>query len=171
MSTRINRQHGFTLLETLIYAVGLILLLGAIFGLLTYTYNWYRSATIGSHVDAVGMGVTDHIVRSIRSGQSSNASGSSFGTTTGALSITAYVNSATIIKQYGLSGGRITYKENSGTTQYLTPVDVYVTKLYFNDIVTGISEGVRFTIDISYWNKTSTSTRTYTSVGVMRNSY
>jgi Tfp pilus assembly protein PilV len=171
MSTKINRQSGFTLLETLIYAAGLVVLLGAIFGLLAYTYTWYRTATIGSHVDAIGMGVADHIVKSIRSGQSSNTSSSLFGTTTGALSITSYVNSTTLTKQYNLVGGRITYKEGSGSTQYLTPSDVYVSRLYFTDITNPISEGVRFDLDISYWNKTSTSTRTYSSVGVMQNSY
>ena len=171
MSTPI-KQKGFTLLETIIYIGGLILLLGAILGFLASTYDWYRNAIIGSRVDGVGVAMADNLIRSIRSGESVNPTGTAFGTTTGSLSLNALDASSTaIIKKYALASGRMTYQENSGSVQYLSPSDITISRLYFTDIATPISEAVKFDIDITYNLKGVSQTRTYSGVAVMRNSY
>lgn len=169
---RVLTSQGFTLVETLVYAAGLILLLGAILYLLSASYNWYSTATVGSRADQIGVALVDRIERDIRSGQNSNSSGSLFSTTTGALSINALVNSATIVKKYALTNGRITYQENSGSTQYVSPSDISVTRFYVTDIVNSVSEAIKFDIDITFSTKNgTTTTRTYSDVGIMRNSY
>ncbi|HTK33205.1 MAG TPA: hypothetical protein VL335_01510 [Candidatus Paceibacterota bacterium] len=170
MST-ITKQRGFTLLETLVYAGGLVLLLVAMLTLLAATYDWYRTATVGSHVDSVGITVSDHIVKSIRSGQSVNAAGTAFGTTLGSLSLSAQANSVQLTKQYTISNGRLTYQENSGTIQYLTPSDVTISRFYLTNISTPISTAIHFDIDITFNLKGVNQTRTYSGAAIMRNSY
>ncbi|MES2314661.1 MAG: hypothetical protein V4524_01860 [Patescibacteria group bacterium] len=167
----IIKNKGFTLLETIIYAAGLILLLGAMLTLLFTTYNWYRNATIGSRVDQVGTTLADRIERDIRTGQSIDTTNTAFATSSGTLSLNALVNSSNIVKRYALTSGRISYQENSGALQYLSPTDITVTRFYLKDILTGVSEAVKFNIDITYSTKTGTTTRTYSDVSIMRNSY
>lgn len=158
-------------METLVYAGGLVLLLAAMLTLLSATYDWYRNTTVGSRVDQVALTLADRIERDIRTGQSTNSANSSFATTSGAVSINALINSVVVTKRYALVNGRITYQENGGTTQYLSPSDTTISRFYISDILTGVSEAIKFDIDITYGTKTGTSTRTYSDVAIMRNSY
>lgn len=170
MSSTIKKQRGFTLMETLVYASGLILLLGAMLTLLSATYNWYRTVVIGSRVDQVGTTLTDRIERDIRTGKNTDSANSLFATTTGSITINTFNDSILTVKKYTLTNGRITYQEN-GITQYLSPSDINITRFYLTDILTGVSEAVKFDIDISYATKTGLVTRTYSDVVILRNSY
>ncbi len=158
-------------METLVYAGGLILLLSAMLTLLLATYDWYRNTTVGSRVDQVALTLADRIERDIRTGQNTNLGNSSFNTNSGALSINALIGSAVVVKKYTLVNGRITYQENGGTTQYISPADITVSRFYLTDILTGVSEAIKFDIDITYSTKTGTTSRTYSDIAIMRNSY
>lgn len=171
MYTIINKKSGFTLIETLVYVAGIIILLVVIFSFISSTYNWYRTATIGSRIDAIGTILSDHLSKNIHSGQSIDSPNTLFGTTTGRLSIVALVNAVNVTKKYSIINGRITYSENGGISDYLTPTDVTVTKLYFTNMTNAISEAVRFEVELSYMAKNGTSTRTYSSVAILKNSY
>ncbi len=171
ITNTIIHKRGFTLVETLVYVAGLVLLLLAIFTLLTATYDWYRTTTVGTRIDEIGITLSDRLVRDIRSGQTVELAQSSFGTSTGSLFIDAVASSTYVTKKYSLISGRVAYQENSGTIQYLSPKDISVTKLYFTSIATPASAAIRFEINITYSTKTGNQTKSYSSVGIMKNSY
>jgi len=164
-------KRGFTLIETVFYTAGLLLLVAAMVTFMIYMYNWYNNVTIIPRADRAGVNMVDKIVKDLRSGEAVNLAGSSFESVTGALSIDAVVGGATVTKYFSLDNGKITYKENSGTTQNISPGGMTVSRFYINSTSTPISEAIRFDIDISFNTKTGLQTKTYTGLAVLRQSY
>ncbi|HEY9583339.1 MAG TPA: prepilin-type N-terminal cleavage/methylation domain-containing protein [Candidatus Paceibacterota bacterium] len=155
-----NKQKGFTLVETLIYIAGLVVLLAVITWLIYMVYGWYRNAIVIPRTDRAGMSVTDQIVREIWKGQTALLNN-------GTISITG-VSETDVIT---LNNGRVTLSKNGGAAEYLTGQGVDVTRLYFKKIDTPISSAVRFEMDITYVIKNASSTKTYTGLAILKNSY
>ena len=172
MSSIIKRQKGFTLVETLIYAAGTVLLIGVIVGLLVYVFKWYSVATISPRVDQVGVSVADRIMSDIRAASSTNSGASSFGVTNGAVSLNTIISTTTAATvHYSLSNGQIVVTVGNGSAQYLTPPNMYVSALQFDQITTVVSTAVHFKVSIDYSVHGSTSTNIYNGLGILRNSY
>jgi Tfp pilus assembly protein PilW len=91
------KNRGFTLVETLFYIAGLILLLLVISTILLYMFNWYKKVTIEPRVDQVGTLLVDRIVRDIHTSGTINSSQSSFNTTNGSLSVTGDIDSVSTV--------------------------------------------------------------------------
>ncbi len=166
-----KRQRGFTLVETLVYAAGLVILLGAMTGFLYYMYDWYRTVTIAPRNDRVGVVLVDRIARDIRASASINVASSVFSTTSGAISVTSTATPVATTTTITLSNGRITYKINSGSVQYLSPPDVTVSSLYMTQITTAISTAVKIDVELSYSTRAGIQKRTYTGLAILRQSY
>jgi hypothetical protein len=169
---RASKSRGFTLVETIIYVISAILLVGAIGGLMYYMYGWYGTATIIPRTDQAGTTLVDRIVRDVRSGTSINASGTSLGTTLGSISLTSSPNGTNVTKAYAVSNGRATYSQNGAAAAYITPSQMTVSQLKFTEIDAGsISKSIRVDLQLTYSMRSGTSTRSYTGLAVMRNSY
>ncbi len=167
-----TKQKGFTLVETLIYIAGAVIVIGMIVSMLYYAYSWYGRVSEPSRVDQIGSALVNKLLGDIRGGQSIDLPQSSFATNNGTLTIDTLTPSLTnVIKHYALQNGRIIYQENSGDIQYLTPSDITVSQFYLNQATTTVSSAIRFSVNIDYLTKTGTSTNTYSGMAILRNSY
>ncbi len=167
----IIKKRGFTLVETLFYIAGLVVLLLVIATLLFYMYEWHRNMTIAPRVDRVGISLVDKIVRDIRASGTINSAQSSFNTTNGSFSITGTVNSTSVTRKFSLSNGYLTYQQDTGAISYLSPNGMTVTRLYLTSTSSPISSAIKFDIDIAYKTKQGTTTKTYSGFSILRQSY
>jgi hypothetical protein len=171
---RINLQRGFTLVETLFYAVGVALLLGVIVTMLYYALGWYRYATVSPRVDAAGSLIVDRIEDDLRAGLSLNSSQDTFNVALGSIGVNALDSSKNpVTYYYAVQSGKIVYQKNSGATQTISPSDLYVSRLQFNELDSADSKAIHFTVGIDYPIPTGggTTTNTYSGLAIMRNSY
>jgi Tfp pilus assembly protein FimT len=175
MTIKTNRtklDQGFTLVETLFYIAGVITLLSIIVITLFNTYDWYRTSIVYPRVNQDGSLIISRIGNDIRSGSALNPAQNVFNVSNGAIGITGLDASQNSVSYYYfLQNGRIAYQKNGGETEYLSPANVHVSKLQFNQLDTPISTAVRVVVDIGYKTKTGTTTNTYSTLGIMRNSY
>lgn len=166
-----NRIRGFTLVELLIYAAGMIILLGVIITLIYNIYNIYRDATIGPRVDRIGISLIDRITKDVRTGISVDLSQSSLNVPAGSLTLNAQIGPTLITKNIRLNDGRLTYQE-TGLGEYdLTPDNVTISRFLLNQINTPISDALRFEIEIMYNTRNGIETKQFDGVAVLRHSY
>lgn len=165
----ITKKRGFTLVELLVYAAGFTLLLGAMMSLIVSIYGWYTTATVVPRIDRLSTDITNLIVEDIRSGQ--YISYDSFATTSGSVTLSALIGSTSVARTIALNNGRITYRENGGLVQYLSPKDVVISRFYLKNINTPNSLAIHFDMDVTYSVRGISQTRTYSGVSILRNSY
>ncbi|MDE1975175.1 MAG: hypothetical protein KGI49_01550 [Patescibacteria group bacterium] len=172
MYSPISRKTGFTLVETLIYATGLVLLTGVIVSVLYYGYGWYRFVTVSPRVDQVGTLVLERLEGGIRAGRALDSSKDIFDVPAGSIGLNALDTSKNSISyEYYLENGRIMYSQNGGTAASITPADLYVSQLRFHEIATSVSTAIHFSVSIDYPTKNGTTTNSYSGLAIMRNSY
>lgn len=170
-SHRQNRQTGYTLLEVLIYASGLVMLAGAISGFLFYMYGWYQSATISSRIDQVAISLATRLEGDIRSGTSIDLSGSTLDADLGTIAIESISSDSSTTTVYSLSSGRVTWSQNGGGTDYLTPADMNITRFRLTPIDTPVSSAIRFEIEALFTQNKQSVTRSYEGLAILRRSY
>lgn len=163
-------NKGFSLIELVIYMAGMVALVTVLILMIVQIYGLYRQITIVPRSDRIGLLTVDRIVKDIRSGQSIDIGQSSFGAPEGVLFINAAESASFIEKEFYIENGRIVYEEN-GDKNYLSPADLEVTKLQFEHLTTGISEGVRVEIDITFNNGDELVTKEYDGFAILRQSY
>lgn len=175
MFTKIDKKEkgsqGFTLLELLIYATGLIILTIAMVALIVQLYGFYRQVTVVPRSDRVGLIVMDRIIKDIRSGQSIDLGKSSFGSSNGLLYLKSDVGGSIVDKLFQVVDGRILYKEDDGAINLLSPSDIEITKFRLDQVNTDISQGVRVEIDITFQNGKETVVKEYQGFAILRHSY
>ncbi len=165
------KNKGFTLVETLFYIAGLIILLSVISTILIYMFDWYKNATIPSRVDQAGIIILDKIVKDIHGSGTINDAYSTFNNTNGVLSLTATNNSVSSTKKFSMLNGCVLYQIDSGTPACITPNGMTVSRLNFIKATSTISSAVKFDVDISYKIKQSTTTKTYSGFAILKQSY
>lgn len=159
------------MVEVLVYAVGVVLLVGAIATFLFYMYDWYRTATIAPRVDQTALEFATKFEEDLRAGTSITAAASAFNTALGSTTIVSTANSLSTTTTYALVNGRIAWRQNGGSVAYLTPSDMTVTALYLNEITTAESVALRYEIDIAYRTRSGTTTNIYNGLAILRQSY
>lgn len=164
-------KSGFTLVETLFYTVGLLVLFATMTVFMYYMYDWYQKVSLAPRTDRIGISLTDKLVKDIRSGVTINLGQTNYNINNGTLSINSLVNSVTIAKYFSINSGRLTYQEDAGATSFLTPSDLTVTRFFITASSTTISEGIKFDIDIAYRTRNGTTTQTYSGFSILRQSY
>lgn len=165
-----KKQRGFTLVETLLYTAGLLVLLGAIVSFLFYLNDWYRNATLEPRADRAGIELIDKIIKDVRAGEIV-AGDSVLGSDNGTLSLSGYTNGLPITRYFTLNNGRIEYQENGGATDEISPADMTVSRFRLVQLTTPLSSGIHVDIDISFKAKTGTTTKTYSGFSMLRHSY
>jgi len=169
-NSKVKNFRGFSLVEMLIYVAATAILLLVLSVIFVRVYGLYKEITLVPRTDRSALLVVDRIVKDIRSGQNINQEESSFRVDSGILDISA-VESATIVKKhYALDDGRITYQEDNGAVNYLTPSDIEVTKFKLTYLTTDISEGVRVEIDVVVPKKEEVI-KEYDGFAILRQSY
>jgi type II secretory pathway pseudopilin PulG len=167
-----NRKKGFTLIELLIYSSAMVLLIGAIAFLIMNLYSLYKDLTVAPRVDRVGITIVDRVLKDIRTGSSINLSQSSLGVATGNLNINSKVSGIDTIKKFSFhQDARITYQEDDGTINFLSPQDLYISRLRFDHLNTDISEGIRVDLEITYNTRDGLKTKNFIGFAILRQSY
>jgi len=167
----IIKKSGFTLLETLIYAAGLLILLSGMVAMVVFLYGWYRDATMPTRVDQVGITLINKIGNDIRGSNVVNDGNSVFNVQNGAISATATYGNVSTTTRYYLDGTTIKSRVNNGVEQMETPSDVKVTGFFVKKLVTQASLGIKIQLLLEYKTKTETTTRVYDNFIVLRQSY
>jgi len=170
------KKSGFTLIETLVYAAGFIIILAAIITALIYAYKWYERVIIPAKADSAALAVANLLIKDVRSGYSIDEANSVFLTTNGKLSMFATISEGTTeFKSYYLLDKRIMYKENiAARPKAITPASMNVTELRFSQATTTKSKSISFSLSINYPLRTATSgsaTTTFSGSGILRNTY
>lgn len=165
-----NKERGFSLVELLIYTAGMVILISVLMLMVVKIYGVYKQTTLGPRADRTGLIILDRILKDIRSGQSINLGQSFLGVPDGKVRIVTTENSSRIYKVYFLNGGRVYYQEWTEDVLLwpLSPSDMKVTKLQFEYLTTGISEGVRVEIDITFNNGDELVTKEYDGFAILR---
>lgn len=166
-----NKKSGFSIMELLVYAFGAVVLLASIIYLILEMYSLYKQMTVVPRVDRTGIAIVDRIVKDIRSGDTINLSESDLSVSTGQITINSKVGTNDVIKKFAYDNGRVSYQENSGTINYLSPQDVSISKLEFIHMTTPISQSVRIDLAITYKIKDETYTKNYIGFAILRHSY
>jgi hypothetical protein len=166
-----NKNKGFTLIETIVYAAGIVLILGAISAFLFYMYDWYRNVTIVPRIDRIGVSMVDRISREVRTGATINTSESDFSTSTGSITFTTSPTPTATTTYFGLENGRIAYKINGGATEYISPSDITITSLYLTNASSPQSSYIKIDMTITYNLKGQVQNRTYSGLAILRQSY
>lgn len=159
------------MVETLIYVIGAVLLVGAIVTILTNMYRWYDRVTLIPRVDQAGVTLIDRMIREIRTGSIINDGLSSFDSEIGSISMESKVDGATKTKYLGVQSGRLFYQENNGTPVYISSPELSVTKFILKKIDTPISSAVRIEIELTYLLRGVGATRVYSGLAITKNSY
>ncbi|MBU6231311.1 MAG: hypothetical protein KGI45_00470 [Patescibacteria group bacterium] len=171
MSSIIRKpKNGFTLVEVLVYIFGLVLLVGAISGFLYYVYGWYRAVTVAPRADQVAISLITKLEYDLHSG-STISTITSASSAQGSTTIVSTVNSVSTTTTYALVGNRMTWQQNGGPIEYLTPSDISVTGFYLTKLTTPESTAVRFEIDLSYDSSHATTTTAYDGLAILDQSY
>lgn len=166
-----TKKSGFTLVETLTYGIGLIIILGGVIIFISYLFDWYRSATVPTRADQAGIALVNRISNDIRGANMVNDPASIYNSQNGAVSLTATSGGFSTTTVYALEGGKITYKANSAATSTASPDDMLISAFYVKKLTTPISTVVRIEISIDYATKAGTTTNMYTGLAVLRQSY
>ncbi len=172
MCTQIKKTTGFTLIETLFYVVGAAVFLALIVTMFTSTRDWYRTAIIYPRVNYDGSTIVTRIGSDIRSGVTLNSAQNVFATTTGAIGINGLDASRTAVThRYYVQNGRIKYQRNGGIVEDVSPANLYVSKMRFDQVTSPISTGVRLELNLDYATENGTTTKSYSSFSILRNAY
>lgn len=165
---RTNR--GFTLIETITYGAGLIIILGGVAAFVVAMYGWYREAILPARVDQAGIDMVNRLSNDIRAADSIDAAHTIQSSQIGAL---ALIQGATTTR-YALDNGVLRYKLNNNATTTASPSDMYVSAFYVQELPTTVSGAVRVEVSIDYYKNgadAGTTTATYSGLAVLRQSY
>jgi len=168
---QIKNNKGFTLVETLFYIAGLVLLLLTISTIFIYSYKWYSIMTIEPRVNSSGIIAVDRITKEIHDYEDVDTINSVLNNDNGVLVITNTVNTNTFTKRFYIQNGCIYFLQESGVGGCITPNGMTVSKLRFARLTNSLSSAVTFDIDISYKTQQGTTTKTFGSFAILKQSY
>lgn len=166
-----RRDRGFTLIETLTYGVGLIIILAGIVSFLFFLYGWYRTATIPARGDAAGLALMNQIVMDVRAANTLNDLNSNYDTQNGQISMTTSSGANATTTVYSLQNGQMQSKVGSAATTTISAGDMRVSGFYIKKLPTPNSMAARIEIDVDYFINGATSTNVYTDLAILRQSY
>ena len=161
-------KNGYSLVETVAYiAMFTILLSSVTYGTMILVKS-YKDTKIVRKIETSALASMDRMVREIRNATSVNVAGSSFGNSSGILTINNGTSSTT---RFYLSNERIYVDENGVVLGPITLSSVSVTSLVFRHIATTTSEAIKIEMTME-GNTSGTSTvSNFYNTAVLRGSY
>lgn len=166
-----KKEKGFTLVELLVYMSGLLILGSVLILMIVQFYGLYKEIIVVPRADRVGLILVDRITKDIRGADSIDVFESQFGTTNGVLKLTERVNESIVTKTFSVENGRVQYQEDSSSPVPLSSNDFTVSNFNFTFVQTGISQAIRFNLELQFDSAEGLDTRTYTGFAILRESY
>lgn len=167
----LQKNSGFALVELLIYITGLLVLGSILILMVTQFYMLYKEITVVPRVDRTALSLVDRITKEIRSADTIDILHSQFGTTAGVLDIDSISNTVVTEKKFYVENGIVKYQENEGVAVSLSPKDLRVSNFNFTLVPTPVSEAVRFNLELEFYTRNATETKSYTGFAILRESY
>lgn len=167
----IHRTRGFTLIETLTYGAGIIIILGGVVMFLFYLYNWYRSATIPTRVDTAALAIMNQITTDLRASNTLNDSVNYYNQPIGQISMTSIAGTNSTTTVYYLERGAIKSTVGTSATTTVSAGDIWVSAFIVRKLTTPVSMAIRIELHIDYSLRGATTTNTYTDLAILRQSY
>lgn len=159
--------RGFTLVETLVYLGVMVLVASALVTtFLSLDTTLLKNRTDRSLTESASVSL-ERIVRAVRSADSIDIAGSTFGISPGVLELTEGATTTV----FSLASGRLTMSINGANQGPLTSGAVTVEELTFTRYAGAVSELVRVALTLSAVSDAASSTRTFYTSAVVRGSY
>lgn len=164
------KGRGFSLVELLVYLASMALVLTALAYVLSHTYTVYTGMVSAARADRAAGTLGQVLATELRSGVAIDQSESVFNSAQGQLAISAKEGTEDTEKVFRVEDNRVIFTADGDDT-FMTPEDMQVSKLLFNQLSTSISYGVRYEIDITYSVRGQLVTKTYPGLVMLRYSY
>ncbi len=160
-------RGGFTFIEVLVYssilvvvcliAVGSFISVRSVFGQARLTHTLTQAAETS----------LERMVFDIERATQVDVPGSVFGSSPGSLTLVHGPDT----RMFYMSGTQLRVRENGVDVGPLTPADVLVESMQFTHYQNTHTEGVRVSIRLHAENRFGSTTRTFTTTALLRNSY
>jgi Tfp pilus assembly protein PilW len=169
---RIDRQLGFTLVETIVYVAMLALILLVVVNTVISISSSYASTKVYADIDQNAATAMERIVREIRGATSIDSTDSTLGSSPGrlVLNTTDASGNPTTVDFY-LNNGILKLNEGGSYTGPLTASTTDITTLEFQQLSSGISTAVRVAMTISATEGHYTAQENFYDTVILRNSY
>jgi len=166
-----SSRRGFSLVETIIYLVLLMMLLVAIINFLLFMSKSWASIRVDKGIAYTASTALERMTREIKDADRVDTSRSIFNDTHGKLTLDVYTTGgATTSLAFFLNGTTLVMQNASGTTPLAlstTPIQ----NLTFEHIVTPQSEGVEIAIQLESDYMGRSRTEFFYATAIVRNSY
>lgn len=169
---KLKKNLGFSLFETLIYVSSAILILFIIINTITLMSKSYSDIKMSKDISNSVISIMGRISKEIRWSESVNYANSIFNSDSGLLVLNSLNDSGVSVdKRFYVENDILKLKEGFEDAKALNTGNIKVKRFFINSVNNGVSELVKFEIEIeeSYGNKTKSETF-YNSI-VMRESY
>ena len=167
-SSKLKASRGFSLIEMVVYIGLLTLVVTFVIALLIPLSKSFATLRATQDLNSVANASLERMARDIRSANTINISGSTFATSTGALSLT----SGTTTTEFYLQNGALMVRKNGSVVGSLSDRgDVTVPSLFLRRIVNGSAEGIRIELTLRSSKGVVTKTETFYTFAVPRGAY
>lgn len=165
-----QKQKGFSLIELVVYIAGMLALLSVLTLLTVQFYGLYKEMVAVPRADRTGIMLVDVITKEIRSASAIDVFNSQFGITDGVLSLIVNEEGVEVEKMFYVEDGRV-YIDIEGDIESLSSSDFTVSNFNFAFVSTGVSQAVRFTLELQFEARDDIETKNYTGFAILRESY
>jgi len=167
-----KNNGGITLVETILYMVVLIFVMGVIVQMLVTIGGIYRGIKITRELESSGTIVMERMLREIRNASSVIANESTIGTSLGILTVSGIGEDSNPYKiSFNVSDGAIQISENGGPPTALTSSSGMTSYLLFKRITNDNSEGVKIELEMSDTSGSALRSERFYGFAVLRGSY
>lgn len=160
-------QRGFSLIEMLVYIALLVLLSGAVITSIFSLSDVFQRNTHERELADAAVLTLERISREARAATGFNLGASQFDTSPGAV---ALVDGPTTTV-FSVSGDRMEVAVNGVTEGVLTPEHIAVENVIYSRLQSTSTEALRIALTLSIAEATASTTMTFYTTSVLRNSY
>lgn len=170
LTTKKRGDGGFTLIETILYMILLFIVTGVIVQVIISIGGVYKRIKATREIESSGAVVMERVLREVRNASSVVASGSTFGSNPGAVTVSGIdedLNNYNIA--FTIDSGDILVSRDGSSPVALNSSSVDITYLLFTRVTSTNSEGVRIELEIA--DSLGSKSERFYGFAVLRGSY
>lgn len=170
---KLKEKKGFSLLESLFYISAFIVILGIVINGTFLMLNVYSSIKISENINKTAIDILERMTKEIRGAKSINTERSVFNSDDGVLSLNLNEDLVSPSKiEFFLENGILKFNKDFSSTSFnLSSNNVFVKKMNFKVVDSGISKLIKIELEIESQYKEKIKDETFYDSIVMRGSY